>query len=192
MQLDNPVTIYPPPYTDQNGTVVNPEPIVMDVLDVSYHDNEASKVVSATIRNIPGSIILAAGLDYEKLGDFSRSQLKTLLKEKLGQDVATILQSKFPRTLEQDPNGPGTILTNMISSMGIKSTANCSCRRHALEMNEKGVEWCENNMPTILGWLKEESAKRHLPYIESVASLIVKRAIKTSKRLLSRESVNNA
>jgi hypothetical protein len=192
MKLDNPITLYPPPYTDQNGVVVTPEPIVMDVLDVSYHDNEASKVVSATIRNIPGSIILAVGIEYEKLGDFSRSQLKTLLEEKLGQDVAAVLQSKFPRTLEQDPNGPGTILTNMISSMGIKSTPNCSCRRHALEMNEKGVEWCENNLPTILAWLKEESAKRHLPYIESVAGLIVKRAIRTSKRLLSQESVNNA
>jgi hypothetical protein len=51
-------------------------------------------------------------------------------------------------------------------------------------MNEKGSDWCEQNLPTILGWLKEESSKRNLPYIESVASMIVKRAINTSKRLM--------
>ena len=71
----------------------------------------------------------------------------------------------------------------MISTMGIKSTSNCSCRRHALEMNEKGPEWCEANMDTILGWLREESAKRKLPYVDTVARMIVNRAIKTSRRL---------
>jgi hypothetical protein len=76
----------------------------------------------------------------------------------------------------------------MISTMGIKSTPNCSCRRHAIEMNEKGNDWCEQNLPTILGWLKEESAKRSLPYIESVASMIVKRAIKTSRRLIKQSN----
>jgi hypothetical protein len=51
-------------------------------------------------------------------------------------------------------------------------------------MNERGVDWCETNLPVILSWLKEESEKRHLPFIETIASMIVKRAIKTSRRLL--------
>lgn len=191
MKLNETVTIFPPPYTDQNNQLVNPPPLAIDELDVTYHDNPTSKIASATIKNIPGSFVLANGMDYEKLGDASRSVLEKLLYENIKDDTAQKLRSKFPKTLEENPNGPGTILTNMISTMGIKSTPNCSCRRHAIEMNDKGPDWCEENMSTILGWLKEESAKRHLPYIESVASLIVKRAIKTSRRLIEQEAKKN-
>lgn len=191
MKLNEPVTIFPPPYTDQNNQLVNPPPLVMDELDVTYHDNPAAKIVSATIKNIPGSFMIANGMDYEKLGDASRSVLEKLLYDSIKEDTAQKLRAKFPKTLEENPNGPGTILTNMISTMGIKSSSNCSCRRHAIEMNDNGPDWCEQNMSTILGWLKEESAKRHLPYIESVASLVVKRAIKTSRRLMAQAAKNN-
>lgn len=192
MKLNETVTIYPPPYTDiTTNQLINPPPLVMDELDVTYHDNPAAKIVSATIKNIPGSFVIANGMDYEKLGDVSRSVLEKLLYESIKDDTAQKLRSKFPKTLEENPNGPGSILTNMISTMGIKSTPNCSCRRHAIEMNDKGPDWCEENMTTILGWLKEESVKRHLPYIESVASLIVKRAIKTSRRLIEQEAKKN-
>jgi len=191
MKLNETVTIFPPPYTDQNNQVVNPPPLVIDTLDVTYHDNPSNKIVSATIKDIPGAFVLANGIDYEKLGDASRSVLERLLYDSIKDDTAQKLRAKFPKTLEENPNGPGTILTNMISTMGIKSSSNCSCRRHAIEMNDKGADWCEQNMSTILGWLKEESAKRHLPYIESVASLVVKRAIKTSRRLMAQAAKNN-
>ena len=122
---------------------------------------------------------------------YKKSVLEKLFYDQIKDDIAGILRAKFPKTLEENPNGPGTILTNMISTMGIKSSSNCSCRRHAIEMNDNGPDWCEQNMSTILGWLKEESAKRHLPYIESVASLVVKRAIKTSRRLMAQETKKN-
>lgn len=188
MKLNEAVIITPPPYTDQNNNLITPEPFVMDYLDVTYHDNPTGKIASATIRNIPGHFVLANGIEYEKLGDISRSILENLLYQLIKDDTQQKLRAKFPKTLEENPNGPGTILSNMISSMGIKSTPNCSCRRHALEMNEKGPDWCEENLPTILNWLREESSKRHLPYIESVASLVVKRAIKTSRRLMKQNN----
>lgn len=187
MKLNQSITINPPPFTDHNNQLVNPPAITMDSLDVTYHDNPDSKTVSATVRNIPGHFVIAYGIDYEKLGDFNKSVLEKLFYDQIKDDPARILRSKFPKTLEENPNGPGSILTNMISTMGIKSTPNCSCRRHALEMNDKGPDWCEENLPTILGWLKEESSKRNLPYIETVASLMVKRAISTSRRLLAKE-----
>lgn len=187
MKLDTQITINPPPYTDPNtNQIVNPPAIVLDFLDITYHDNPTAKIVSATISNIPGSFIIASGIDYEKLGDVNRSTLLQLFWEMIKDNPEQKLRAKFPKTLEENPNGPGTILTNMISTLGIKSTSNCSCRRHALEMNEKGNDWCEANMPTILSWLKEESSKRNLPYIETVASMMVKRAIKTSRRLMTK------
>lgn len=185
MKLKETITINPPPYTDtQTNQLVFPQPLSFDFLDITYHCNPATRIVSATIRNIPGNFILAVAEEYSNLGDFTISKLESLLYDQIKDDTAKKLRAKFPKTLEEDPNGPGTILSNMIATMGIKSTPTCSCRKHAIEMNTKGPEWCEQNMPTILAWLKEESAKRHLPFIESVASLIVKRAIKTSKRLL--------
>ena len=53
MILNNPITINPPPQTDNTGKVINPPPIELSVLDVTYHDNPINNVLSATIRNIP-------------------------------------------------------------------------------------------------------------------------------------------
>lgn len=192
MILNKPITVTPPPFTDPSGNLINPPPLELSVLDVTYHDNPVNRVVTATIRNIPGSIVLLQEDDYTNAGDFSRKFLEQKLRQELGDNVAQKLRSMFPPTLEENPDGPGTILTGMISSIGIKSTANCSCRRHALEMNAKGNDWCESNIDTILGWLKEESAKRSLPFVEVVARMMVQRAIKTSRRLLSKRQQLNA
>jgi hypothetical protein len=49
-------------------------------------------------------------------------------------------------------------------------------------MDKNGVEWCVNNIDTIVSWLKEEAIKRKLPFIEYVAKLLVKRAISNARR----------
>lgn len=188
MKLNETITITPPPYSDHNGRVIHPNPMVITELEVIYHDNPSQLLVTATIKNIPGQIVLLQGESYIKAADYSQEFIENKLKEQLGDNIAKKLRSLFPKTLEEDPNGPGTILSGMISSIGIKSTPNCSCRRHAIEMNTKGPEWCENNIDTILGWLKEESAKRSIPFIDAVARLMVRRAIRTSKRMLLAEN----
>ena len=106
----------------------------------------------------------------------------------MGDDVAGFLRAKFPKTLEENPNGPGSILTNMIKSIGIKSSSSCSCRRHALEMNDNGPEWCEQNISTIVSWLREESKKRGLPFVDAVGKMMVNRAIAKSKKLLQQNA----
>lgn len=185
MILDQEIAIQPPPYTDHNNNLIQPNIIRFKILDVTYIDNPLAKLVYAQIREVPGMIILLDKNEYDIFGDYTQNQIENRLKEKLGPDIGAKLRSMFPKTLEENPYGPGTILSQMISSIGIKSSPTCSCRRHALEMNEKGVEWCEQNIPTIIEWLKEESTKRNIPFIESLAILIVKRAIKKSKKYLS-------
>jgi hypothetical protein len=192
MILNNPITINPPPQTDNTGKVVNPPQIQLSVLDVTYHDNPINNILSATIRNIPGHIVLLQGDTYILAGDYTQSFIENKLRSELGEDPAKKLRSMFPKTLEEDPDGPGTILTGMISSIGIKSTSNCSCRKHAIEMNTLGNDWCEENIGTVLGWLKEESTKRNLPFVEMVAKLMVQRAIKTSRRALKKKEEGNA
>ena len=166
IKLESPITITPPPFTNENNQVVRPESMTFDILNISYVDTPSNKNLVAYINGIPGSFTLFSGQQYDIIGNWTQEQADRALRSQLGntaEEIKETLQSLFPKTLEQNPNGPGSILTGMISSLGIKSTSNCSCRRHALEMNEKGPDWCEQNMETILSWLKEESSKRGLP-----------------------------
>jgi hypothetical protein len=80
----------------------------------------------------------------------------------------------------------------MIKTIGIKSSSNCSCRKHAIEMNDKGPDWCEENIGTILAWIKEESTKRKLPYVEFVAKSIVQRAIYKSRKIKAAKEIDAA
>ena len=89
-----------------------------------------------------------------------------------------------PQTLEDFPDGPGTVLSKMLAKVGIKSTPNCSCRRRAMEMNTRGPEWCTENVDTIVGWLREESEKRKLPFVDFAGKLLIQRAIKVSRKAL--------
>jgi aminoglycoside N3'-acetyltransferase len=74
----------------------------------------------------------------------------------------------------------------MLGSLGIRSAPTCSCKRRALEMNFRGPDWCEQNIDNIVGWLEEEAKKRRLPFIKTVAKLMVQRAISKSRRLLAK------
>lgn len=122
----------------------------------------------------------------EELSTITLAEIDNTFKEMIKDDPQDILQSQFPRSLESDPDGPGSILSNMLSYIGINSSPNCSCKQRAIEMNIKGPDWCENNISTILAWLREESNKRNLPFVETIAKVIVLRAIKISRKLLKK------
>jgi hypothetical protein len=78
--------------------------------------------------------------------------------------------------------GPGTELKKLLGKLGINATPSCGCNKHAAEMDAKGPDWCEDNIVTICGWLKEEADKQHLPFSARVAALIVWRAIGNARR----------
>jgi len=93
-------------------------------------------------------------------------------------------QAAPPPTPERwDPAGAGTQLKKLLSKLGIKSTENCSCNARARIMNERGIEWCEQNVNEIVGWLKEEAGRRRLPFLAFPTKIIVERAIKAAKRV---------
>lgn len=189
MKLNQPITIQPPPYSNNNGQVINPPPVTLNDLNFIYTDNTYNRILSASIMGLPLNITLLSGQDYDNFGDWTRSQAETKLLEILGDDPASKLRSLYPKTLEEFPNHPGTVLSKMIKSLGIQMTDSCSCRKHALEMNDKGNEWCEQNIDTIVGWLREEATRRKLPFIDAIGKMFVSRAIKKSKKLLANEPV---
>ena len=189
MKLDNKITIQPPAYSDTSNKIIIPPSIVLDQLNVTYCDDDARKVYYVKIDKIPNSVILFTDDDYSKNSPINKQAGENRLRVVLTADPAKFLRSLFPKTIEENPNGPGAVLSNMIKNIGIVMTQGCSCRRHAIEMNEKGNDWCEANVETIVGWLREEAAKRRLPFLDSVGKLMVNRAIKKSRKLLANESV---
>jgi hypothetical protein len=56
-------------------------------------------------------------------------------------------------------------------------------------MNEQGNDWCEQNIDTIVGWLRDEAKRRGLPFVDMIGRIMVTRAIKKSRKLLANQPV---
>lgn len=84
---------------------------------------------------------------------------------------------------------PGQELKKLLKKIGITASPNCSCNQRAKFMDMQGVEWCEDNIDTIVEWLKEEAEKRKLPFIQFAAKILVKKAIYNAKK--KRNNMNN-
>lgn len=82
----------------------------------------------------------------------------------------------------QPERGPGVELKALLYRFGIQATEECKCHKRAIIMDERGEEWCEENIDTIVGWLKEEATKRHLPFSKTLGKLLIKRAIRNSRQ----------
>jgi hypothetical protein len=81
--------------------------------------------------------------------------------------------------------GPGTELKKLLARVGIAASPSCSCAARAREMNARGCDWCEANLDTLVGWLREEATKRKLPFVDMAGRLLVKRAIRNARRAAS-------
>lgn len=189
IKFENPIIINPPPFSDNSGNIVQPNPLTINELKLIFIDNTVNKTLSVQILGIPTPVTLWSGVDYDNIGDWTKDQAKEKLLTILGDDIATKLRSLFPKTMEESPHSPGTVLSKMIKTIGIGMTDSCACKRHALEMNEKGNDWCEQNIDTIVGWLRDEAKRRNLPFIDAIGKLMVNRAIKKSRKLLANEPV---
>ncbi len=84
--------------------------------------------------------------------------------------------------------GAGTELQNLIAKIGLRPGLNCKCGHHIREMDTNGVEWCEQNVATISGWLREEAQRAKLPFTEIGAQFLIKRAISNAKKKQNKEA----
>lgn len=85
---------------------------------------------------------------------------------------------------------PGTELRNILASIGITASLGCSCAAKAHTMDELGIEWCEANIDTIVGWLREEAEKRGLPFLDIAAKLLIRRAIHNARKAAQRDTMD--
>jgi hypothetical protein len=84
----------------------------------------------------------------------------------------------------EPPSGclAGTALKSLLASIGITATPDCPCNARANEMDRRGCDWCEENIDTIVGWLREQAEARGLPFFDAAGRVIVRRAIKNARR----------
>jgi len=77
---------------------------------------------------------------------------------------------------------PGTELKKLLAIAGIVADESCPCNARAVEMDRNGPAWCEANIDTIVGWLREQAQARGLPFIDAAGRMLVRRAIRNAER----------
>lgn len=83
--------------------------------------------------------------------------------------------------------GAGHFLSRSLSWFGLRGSKNCKCRARAQLMNQRGPDWCEENVPEILGWLREAAEERGLPFVKAIAVRLVRNAILSAKAEAARQ-----
>jgi hypothetical protein len=80
-------------------------------------------------------------------------------------------------------HGPGAELKAILKDwLGIQASPNCSCNARARQMDEWGPDLCEQNLPTIVGWLEEQAKARNLPFVRFAGEQAVKLAIRRARK----------
>ena len=79
--------------------------------------------------------------------------------------------------------GPGGHLKRLLGRFGIKATeGGCRCTSRAAEMDRNGCEWVEENLDTVVGWLREEAQKRGLPFVDAAGKMLVREAVRRARK----------
>ena len=92
-------------------------------------------------------------------------------------------RSKPADAIAASESGAGTELKKLLGRIGITASPTCSCNRRAREMNERGIQWCRENLDLIAGdWLAGEAKKRNLPYSVFAGKKLVQLAIALAER----------
>jgi hypothetical protein len=101
--------------------------------------------------------------------------------------VVDELHPAYPkkRPHPQRDQGPGTELKALLRRyLRIVTKPGCKCNARAKTMDDKGCQWCLNNLETIVGWLKEEHTRQKilLPFVPLAAKQLVKLAVRNAKK----------
>lgn len=82
----------------------------------------------------------------------------------------------------RETGGPGTELKRLLKTFGITQEAGCDCDSRASLMDLEGIDWCEENLDIIIGWLKTEAKRRNLLFSRAAAKILVKLAIRKARK----------
>ncbi len=66
----------------------------------------------------------------------------------------------------------------MLARIGIVPGRSCCCHATAVKMDREGGAWCLENIEGIVSVMRAEAERRKLPFIATVARMMVKRAVR--------------
>ena len=87
------------------------------------------------------------------------------------QKAGQILKNETWAHSKRRVTGVGSVLSSIFKTIGIVVSEDCSCKRHAVEMDRRGTRWCLDNLDKIVGWLEEEAKARELVFFRAGVSL---------------------
>lgn len=81
--------------------------------------------------------------------------------------------------------GPGTELAKLLKKFGIEPTPTCQCRAKAAEMDAWGPDECSRpeRIDEVVAVMRHEAHARGLPFLDAVGRMLVKRAIRATRRV---------
>lgn len=79
-------------------------------------------------------------------------------------------------------SGAGTELKQLLNKLWLTPSANCRCDEHVAMMNLNGIQWCKDNIESIVGWLDTEARRVGYPFSKIAARALVRRAIKNAEK----------
>lgn len=94
------------------------------------------------------------------------------------------------RTKKPPPEaGVGSEVKKVLSRIGITASPTCKCAAKARQMDYMGIKWCEDNVDTIVGWLREEAQTRRLPFSDFAGKALLMYAIRRARKAGAREGL---
>jgi hypothetical protein len=90
----------------------------------------------------------------------------------------------YPKTPKPTPIGclAGTELKALLKTIGIVASPTCSCNARAKVMDERGCQWVLDNEDEVVGWLREESEKRGLPFADFAGRQLIRLAVRRARK----------
>ena len=76
----------------------------------------------------------------------------------------------------------GEELKGLLGRLGIAAKPECKCLGRARLMDQKGCDWCWENLETISGWLEEEAKSRGLIYSHAAGKALIALAIRRARK----------
>ena len=138
----------------------------------------------ASIQNrARAELLLAAGRVFKDEAGVEMLEVRLAEHPELFAAPTAVSQPDYPIVAPENIGGPGTELKALLKTwLRIEATENCSCNARASEMDRRGCKWCESNIDTIVGWLREEATKRGLPFADAAGRMLVRLAIRNAHR----------
>ena len=97
----------------------------------------------------------------------------------------TATQSKPAPPATPAPPGPGAHLSLLLGRLGFSEKPGCKCKSFAAQMDKWGADGCATRVSEILNVLRDEAARRGLPFLDVAGRLLIGRAIANARRSLA-------